>query len=105
MKYSPSLFCYISVYMLCNKTKIKMLFDYRDIQGSGLSNYVETFYTILGEQTSLDLLSLSAEIIVIGVLLYYGYYASNSLYSYPYNYHYYSGYNRRKYRPHHYKYR
>ena len=91
--------------MLCNKTKIKMLFDYRDIQGSGLSNYVETFYTILGEQTSLDLLSLSAEIIVIGVLLYYGYYASNSLYSYPYNYHYYSGYNRRKYRPHHYKYR
>ena len=59
---------------------------------------------MLGEQTSLDLLAISAEILVIGFLLYYGLYASQTL---PYsNTNYYYSNKRRHYsKPrHHFRY-
>ena len=42
-----------------------------------------TFYTLLEEQTALDLIYISAEIFVISLILYYGYSATLTLNDYP----------------------
>ena len=41
-----------------------------------------TFYTLLEEQTALDLIYISAEILVISLILYYGYSATLTLNDY-----------------------
>ena len=41
-----------------------------------------TFYTLLEEQTALDLIYISAEILVISLILYYGYSATQILNDY-----------------------